>query len=159
MYWQIANDSVNNALVIYMHKKRTRMPKSWLSMGRMMRFGSVALYVYEENLFTNKTAPGVRIIWKDAAIKYCHGCLYQLFSSSLPTQYSFTEIKIFSGTWGPSSWSSNLDFHRIPATVLLTLFSTSTLSRSMTAPSGRKIRSISRRISSTSHLPILTSTC
>lgn len=67
-------------------------------------------------------------------------------------QYCLTATSIFSGTRGPSSWSINLRFHLMPPIIFLTLISTSTLSLRMTAPSGRKIRSISKRMSSNSHL-------
>lgn len=69
-----------------------------------------------------------------------------------PTQYCLTATNIFSGTRGPSSWSTILVSHLIPPTIFLTLINTSTSSRNMTAPSGRKILSISRRMSSQSHL-------
>ena len=68
------------------------------------------------------------------------------------TQYCLTATMIFSGTRGPSSWSINLTSHLIPEAIFLTLFMTSTSSRKMIDPSGRKIRSISRRMSSSSHL-------
>ncbi|KAJ6351179.1 hypothetical protein OIU78_007166, partial [Salix suchowensis] len=68
-----------------------------------------------------------------------------------PTQYCLTATNIFSGTRGPSSWSTILVSHLIPPTIFLTLTRTSTSSRNITAPSGRRIRSISRRMSSMSH--------
>ena len=68
------------------------------------------------------------------------------------TQYRLTANNIFSVTRGPSSWSMIFVFHLIPPTIFLTLTSTSAWSRIMTAPSGRKIRSISRRMSSALHL-------
>lgn len=76
----------------------------------------------------------------------------------LATQYCLTAISIFSGTKGPSSWSIIFVSHRMPLAILLTLFKASTSSRKMTVPSGRKIRSISKRISSNSHLSTTCST-
>lgn len=74
----------------------------------------------------------------------------ELFSPA--TQYFLTANNTFSGTRGPSSWSTIFVFHLIPLTILLTLISTTSWSRKITVPSGRKIRSISRRMSTGSHL-------
>lgn len=74
---------------------------------------------------------------------------------TLATQYCLTATSIFSGTRGPSSWSTILVSHLIPSTNFFTLIKTSTSSRNITAPSGRKIRSISRRMSSSLHLHLV----
>jgi hypothetical protein len=69
---QIAGVSVN-ALVLSMHNRKTiGCPNPDLSMGRMARSGSVALYrmEYEHHLLTDRTASGVRITVKDAVVKY-----------------------------------------------------------------------------------------
>jgi len=85
------------------------------------------------------------------AFVFCDYCVDVAFA----TQYCLTAISIFSGTRGPSSWSTILVSHLIPSINFFTLTKTSTSSRNITAPSGRKIRSISRRMSSSLHLHLV----
>lgn len=68
------------------------------------------------------------------------------------TQYCLTANKTFSGTRGPSSWSTIFESHLIPPMIFLIFTTVSTSSRKITAPSGLRILSISRRMSSALHL-------
>ena len=69
-YWQIANVSVN-ALVLYMHSKKKKDAQILIVYGanrEVWVFCNTVLWnkEYEQNLFTDKTASGIRITGKDA---------------------------------------------------------------------------------------------
>jgi len=68
-YWQIANVSVN-VLVLYMHskKKDAQILIVYGAIREVWVFCNTVLWnkEYEQNLFTDKTASGIRITGKDA---------------------------------------------------------------------------------------------
>lgn len=82
----------------------------------------------------------------------CHAIHRKMVELSPTTQYFLTANNTFLGIRGPSSWSTIFVFHLIVVAILFTWVRTSTLSRNMTAPSGRRILSISSRMSSALHL-------